>query len=245
MRDDLLGAQEAINWAVAQIEVLNGRIQNWIDTRPYGLITEPDSDAGYEIIKAWHRGETLPLIINAEAGAIINMTRSSLDLLAVALAERNGHVAPKDVYFPIASSVLDFIDPKDGAIKKIARLSESDRSRIEQLKPYQGGDDVLFSLHQLDIMRKHRKLVGTTIRMRSGSITRWGEWDVQPEMLYTGKLEDGTPLWRIPRGSDAHTQMRVEVSFSETAFANGRPVIRTLPVFAKRATEIIAMFDTP
>jgi hypothetical protein len=34
--------------------------------------------------------------INAEAGAIINMIRSSLDILAVTLAERNGHVGPKD-----------------------------------------------------------------------------------------------------------------------------------------------------
>ena len=91
------------------------------------------------------------------------MIRSSLDILAVTLAERNGHIAPKDVYFPIANCVLDFIDPVHGAIKKIARLSDIDRRAIEKLKPYQGGDDMLFSLHQLDLIRKHRKLIGTAM----------------------------------------------------------------------------------
>src|SRR4051812_35825030 len=97
MRDDLLGTQEAINWAVAQIKVLNTRINRWTQSRPYVTVAEPDGDTGNEIIKARLRGEPLPPVINAEAGAIINMIRSSLDLLAVALAERNGHKAPTDV----------------------------------------------------------------------------------------------------------------------------------------------------
>lgn len=91
----------------------------WIKTRPYVAIVEPDSDPAYEIVKARFVGKPPPLVINAEAGAIINMIRSSLDLLAAALAERsgtisNGTVRIDDVYFPIRPSVQSF----DAALKK-------------------------------------------------------------------------------------------------------------------------------
>ena len=34
------------------------------------------------------------------------------------------------------------------------------RAIIKTFKPYQGGNELLWSLHQLDIMRKHRRLIG-------------------------------------------------------------------------------------
>jgi hypothetical protein len=73
--------------------------------------------------------------VNAEAGAIIAMIRSSLDMLVVTLAQRNGHVRSKDVYFPIARSESAFFDAKTGAVKKIRGLAHPDRIAIEKLKP--------------------------------------------------------------------------------------------------------------
>ena len=244
MQSDLAGAYAAVDWAISQIEILEQRINQWIKSRPYSTITEPDGDSAYDIIMARSQGKPLPLVINAEAGAIINMIRSSLDILAVTLAERNGHITPKDVYFPIASCVLDFIDPTHGAIKKIARLSDADRRAIEKLKPYEGGDDMLFSLHQLDIIRKHRKLVGTVMRPNV-SVGWWGGEALEPKMLYRGELKDGTPLWRVARNSHATAQLRILVCFTETSYAIWRPVIWALQDFANRATEIIKLFDDP
>src|SRR5690348_8786859 len=126
MRDDLLDAQASIDWAISQREVLVGRITHWRRARPYIAVTEPDSDPSKEMVKAKLR-TPLPLVINAEAGAIVHMIRSSLDILTVALAERNGNVRPKDVYFPIADSKTAFFHGKNAAVKKIAQLSDSDR----------------------------------------------------------------------------------------------------------------------
>lgn len=244
MRDDLLDAREALNWAIAQMKILNGRISIWIKSRPYGAIVEPDSNPAYDIVKLRHNGPPLPLIINAEAGAIINMIRSSLDLLAVALAERNGHIAPKDVYFPIADSVLSFIDPKDGAIKKIARLTENDRKRIERLKPYKGGDDLLYSLHQFDIMRKHRRLVRAHIRLRNINVWRVGHHP-DAKWIYSGSLEDGTPLCLIAGGTHHDTKVTPEIFLAETTIPYRGPIRTALPTIAKRVEEIISMFDNP
>jgi hypothetical protein len=241
MRDDLLDALASVDWAVSQIKILTQRISDWRRSRPYIAVTAPDSAPGYQVFKV-QRAHSLPLMVNAEAGAIINMIRSSLDILAVALAERNGHMRPKDVYFPIAASVHAFIDPKDGAIKKIARLTESDRLVIERLKPYSGGDETLFSLHQLDIVRKHQRLVDVSATQRSIALFRSGH-HLEPEVLYAGRLEDGALLYRIPTNPDATVHIAVEVTFDETPFAKGRPVLDTLHQFASRAKRIIDLFD--
>src|SRR4051794_21538575 len=109
MLDDLLDAQEPVDWAVAQINVLRDRIHAWRQGRPYIAVAEPDTDPAYNIIKA-RLQSPMPRIINAEAGAIIHMIRSGLDLLAVALAERNGHIRPKDTYFPITKTRDGFFE---------------------------------------------------------------------------------------------------------------------------------------
>jgi hypothetical protein len=89
MRDDLLDAQSATDWAVAQIPILQQRFFAWQRTGPYKLVVEPDSDPAYELLVACQVRPVDPLI-SAEAGAIINSARSALDLLAAALATRNG-----------------------------------------------------------------------------------------------------------------------------------------------------------
>ena len=205
------------------------------------MVVEPDEQTGQKIIKA-KLATPLPIIINAEAGAIINMIRSSLDILAVALAERNGHKNPNDVYFPIADGPNDFIGPKGQAFKKVKKLSQADRSAIESLKPYKGGDNVLYSLHQLDIKRKHRRLVNVDDHARSINYTQWGTHP-SPEFIYNGILSDGSPLLRVPSDSETgHVNLSLEVTFSEGTFSKRRPVVQTLYAFAARAEEIINIF---
>lgn len=242
MRADLKDAYESVYWAVAQVKVLQGRIDGWRRNRPYLPMTEPDSEPGKEIIKV-KVNSPLPLLVNAEAGAILHMIRSGLDILAVTLAERNGHIRPEDVYFPVAKSHAEFIDPKGSAQKKVARLSKDDRLVIEGLKPYDGGDAVLFSLHRLDILRKHQRLVGVTVHARNVTMTRAGTGQ-PPEFILNGDLEDGTPLARVPAGANYHVHIAPEVTFNETPFAKRRPVLETLRTFAGRAIGIIKLFDS-
>ena len=240
MRDDLQDAQAAVDWAVAQTKILQRRIARWLDRGPYFAVTVPDCQPGRELVRVKQR-EPMPRAINIEAGAVIDMLRTSLDLLAVALAERNGHANPKDVSFPIAASLLEFIDPLHGALKKIKRLAEADRAAIELLKPYPGGDDRICALHQLDLLRRQHPLVTVSARPRSMALIACGP-DAEPEYLYAGKLEDGAALFRLPVGTNAKIDLRLEVAFNETTYANGRPVVTTLRDFANRAAEILARF---
>src|SRR5579862_5437287 len=241
MRDDLIDAKAAVDWALAQIRILHRRIARWLERGPYFAVTVPDSQPGKELVRVKER-EPIPPAVNVEAGAIINMLRTSLDLLAVTLAERNGYERPKDIYFPITGSVMEFIDPVDGAVKKLKRLAEADRLAVEQIRPYPGGDERLYSLHQLDQLRRQHRLVVVSARPRSMGLISCGS-NSEPEYLYAGKVEEGAPLFRLPAGSNAKVDLRIEVTFADTPYANGRPVVTTLRDFATRTQEIIAKFD--
>ncbi len=127
MQDDLLPPQADIDWAKSQLPILGGRMAAWRQECSHTLLEDLDSQPGQKFIRV-RDVKPMPLIINAEVGAIINSIRSSLDVLAVTLAERNGAVAPKDIYFPICRSSGQFSAKKNGGHKKIHRLSNADKT---------------------------------------------------------------------------------------------------------------------
>jgi hypothetical protein len=167
VRDDLLDAEVCIDWADAQIPILGARIEAWKEKPPFEIVTEFDPQRRKNALKidVQHR---LPRIISGEVGAIIHRIRSSLDLLAVSLAKRNGHPCPKQVYFPISASDKAFFD--HGGLEKIKRrLSSEGADTVKGLKPYRGGNESLYALHYFDIERKYRQL----LRIRGGT-EQWG-----------------------------------------------------------------------
>ena len=110
-------------------------------------------DAGPRNVLVAVQRDELPRLLNVEIGAYLNTMRSSLDILASALAVRHAICEPEDAYFPIAKSEAAFRAKGSRPAKFIAGLPPTERARIEALKPYLGGNQDLWSLHQLDIMR--------------------------------------------------------------------------------------------
>jgi len=44
MRDNLLDAKACVDWAIAQLPVLNSRIESWLKASPYARIEKLDVD---------------------------------------------------------------------------------------------------------------------------------------------------------------------------------------------------------
>jgi hypothetical protein len=242
MRDDLLREPiAAVDWAIAQLEITKSRVEAWCKPMPYTLVTELDPKMGKKAIK--YLPVDIPSVINVEAGVIINCIRSSLDILAVALAARNGFPNSKDTYFPICGSVNDFVDPLDGGLKKIKRLSDRDRTIIERLAPYQGGNDMLYALHQMDITRKHRKLLTAHCDLQFSL----GGTNIAPiwshELPIEERPEDKTILaWINPGAPDAYAGLTVEVSLARGETLAPAPVAPALREFCSLAYWIIGLF---
>jgi hypothetical protein len=239
MRDDLLEARAAVEWAIAQVEVTQRRIEAWRECSPYRLLIDFDSEKGKKVIK--YIPTDLPVIINVEAGVIVNSIRSSLDILAVVLAARNGFPNRKDTSFPICKSVNEF---RSWGLKKIKRLSPQDRETIERL--YDGGNDMLYALHQMDIMRKHRRLLVAypDLGFSLGGHCIKPIW--ASDLPDNERPKDPTILAWINRDTpDAYAELTVEVSLELDKVLQTAPVAPALREFCSLAHSIIDRFDAP
>ena len=243
MRDDLLDAQAAVDWAVAQLPTLKGRLEAWGNGTRYRLVFEPHPEIGKKIIKF---ADVVPLdpLINAETGVIINSIRSSLDLLITSVTLRHGNTDIKRTYFPVAESEALFRAGKYKGHEAVKRLPASERSIIENLSPWRGGNYALVALHDLDILRKHQRLIN--VRMTPWAIgASPTEFKAGLEFVPTwpGLKNDAVIGTTGIDAPDCDPYMALAVQFDEAIVRGSKPLIETLCDFASLANHIIRLFD--
>jgi hypothetical protein len=243
MRADLLDAKAAVDWAIAQLPVLQKRIIRWRQDRHYSISIDIDTEPGQKLYRLSNIKPIDP-ITSAEAGAIIHSIRSSLDVLACALAARNGHPDSRTTYFPIWKTRADFDDPRSRVLEKIKRLSDVERGIIKSLKPYPGGHDLLCTLHDLDLTRKHRRLLGLSMFPRgvflSGIINQTVtlyEWDGADEKAVILSTPASTP--------DGEITVNFQIALNEADVTSSVDCTHPIREFASAAAEIIDLFDGP
>lgn len=240
MRDDLLDAQASLDWAVAQFEILKPRIEAWQETAKESIVRNTKFERGQKIIHLASI-EPPPALINAEVGAIINSIRSSLDILIAAVARRHG-VPDKNSYFPIANSRDQFLTGGYKGAKVIKALPIAAQTTIERLEPWKGGNPCLIALHELDILRKHKRLISMVPAAWDTEITAAGGDGIL--LIVLG--EQDQPVM-IPLGVPPHGKVNFtpHIAISESDFTAESPVLASLSDFASATTDIIKLFDIP
>ncbi|HKN75403.1 MAG TPA: hypothetical protein VJW94_09510 [Candidatus Acidoferrum sp.] len=136
----------------------------------------------------------LPFNFIATAGDIIQNLRTSLDHLAWHLAQvgltQSGvaNTEPhRDVSFPIAKTVEIYESMKR---RKVQGMLPEAVKAIDSLKPYEGGNDALWRLHELNNIDKHRTLI--TIGhdcLFTGAGFDGGYWLKTSNPLFDGVIE--------------------------------------------------------
>lgn len=246
MKDDLSDARAAVAWGESQLPILAGRIRGWEATDLQVVAVDHESQPSKKLAVVRIK-QPLPDIIHAEVGAIIGSFRSSLDLLCAALALRKGIRPSEDTYFPIFRSVLDMIDPREGIENKQRRrwLSDSECKILKSYEPYQGGNDLLWSLHRLDIMRKHERMIAATFYVQSLSV--FGRGMAYRDTRDFPYLKHETVLFEFPINvPQPEVNFSIDIIFDEAGLSvNQRPLLVTLIDFARMATDIIERFDSP
>ena len=172
MRVDLLNAQASVDWPVSQLPSFRNRVNSWLSANIYVSYEDPDPNVPNLVVVAVEK-ELFPLAFMVEAGAYLNAIRSSLDILACALAARYGIPKADEASFPIAPSEEAFASGKYKGVEFVKELPDGERAKIEALKPYAGGNDLLWTLHRLDITRKHKRLIEPAIRPQSIVVSGW------------------------------------------------------------------------
>ena len=242
MREDLSDAYASADWAITQLKAFEKGLAAWLNSPPYSFIEDPQPQIGKKLIKL-RIDKPLTGLFNAEVGSVINTIRTSLDLLASALAVRNGKAPSSDRHFPVYSSIMDFIDPLYVAKRKSAFV-ERDRLIIEGLKPYAGGNDRLFALHHFDVVRKHVRLIQvrpipTAIVVHPYARTQGMDFPT----MWPGFEDDAVIAWTDINATNSEFQMTVDVTFNEGDILANEPVGPALRDFWRMASMIIEMFE--
>jgi hypothetical protein len=91
------------------------------------------------------------------AGDVIHNLRSALDHLAhqLVLVGSPGAEPSRSIEFPIAKDAVTYEASKP---RKVQGMRPDAVKAIDDLKPYKGGNDVLWRIHELDNIDKHRSI---------------------------------------------------------------------------------------
>jgi hypothetical protein len=246
MRADLLYAQAAIDWAVSNFPSLEERTNSWVNRNLYVTLKDAGPNSPNNVLVILER-EPLPISTQVEVGAYLNAIRSGLDILATTLAHRHSVPNPDNAYFPVASGIDAFRRGDYKGNKFVKALPAAEQAIIESLQPYKGGNDTLWVLHHLDIVRKHRRLLTVEARLGSATIVNWGpstDFIPLPGPLGSFRVNDETVLGLLPKGTpqpNVNFTAFVTIDEPDTGFL--KPLMPALSDFSSTAEATIKLFD--
>jgi hypothetical protein len=217
MQQDLLAAQASVDWAKAQFPSFRKRTHAWLSEHVKTAIRDPDPNVPNNVIVAFTE-EPLPLALSIEAG-IYN--------------------------FPVAVSEKVFASGGYKGVEFVKGLPSAQSTLIENVKPYHGGNSLLWALHRLDILRKHKRLIEVAIWPGAMSVSGWGLSGKFHPVSDFVSVNDETIIGLLTKGTQANVQVTPEIAINETNLLPRQAFIVALHDFAKLATEIVALFDTP
>jgi hypothetical protein len=230
-----------INWAEDHIEQLNSDLRTFLKGDPYKISSKRNLDT-QEIVYYLAEKRDVPPDIRLLAGDIFQNLRTALDYaVCTIIRSRNGSING-NIGFPIFDD--EPVTPKDQArfLGKIKGAGDAAIDYIRAVKPYKTGNEVLWRLHRLNIIDKHRLLLTTGLAMH--------EFNISQHMRATRTNLDrpifGSPdMWVAPRGKlilhnvgddlvidpatskvNEDIQFKFTVALNESGVVEGEPLIQ-------------------
>lgn len=144
-----------IGRAKYHIKCLNEVVSAYLSRDSIQLVIVDDIYCGERRLEVQVK-ESIPEDISLIAGDAIHNIRASLDILIFQMIGKSAR-KPKRIQFPFANSQEDFENEIQRGELYLA--GEHVVDYIRKIRPYKGGDDLLSSLHSLDIQDKHKNII--------------------------------------------------------------------------------------
>lgn len=152
---ELTDAFANLKWANENIIKAQEAFNDFLASEPYRIVTQMDNKRGKMVKKAIL--DTFPWQFPFMARDVAHAIRVPLDMLAVQLAIKN-HQPPERVYYPVRKDKTAFYS--SGSYGTIEATFGVDVAKwFARQQPYFGGDDLVWSIHEIDRMDKHTELV--------------------------------------------------------------------------------------
>jgi hypothetical protein len=255
--EPLLGIHAKIERAETHINDLMAVFNAWVASNPYELVSEVHPDGSEEVWR-FRNIKRFPSNISPIAGDAFSNLRTVLDNLVGALAIRNGKT-PQGASFPFGVSVEEFEKSLADKAKKLPSLA---RDMIAVLKPYKGGNDLLWLLHRVNLSDKHwfpmrvelaegMKMSGIVVRDAEPLIIgdRNGKHYIAggyiPRRKWSGQKNDLEVLTTRP-GAKIETDMQLSfrMVFGDVEGFKGEPVVAVLHHARDAVKRIVSEFET-
>lgn len=174
----------------------------------------------------------LPFDAVATAGDIVHNLRSALDHLAYQLViVGTGKEPSRRVEFPIAK---DFATYEAEKARKVDGMRPQAIEAIDRLKPYKGGNDSLWRIHELDNIDKHRTL-----------------FSVAHDYLFFGDWFDGDYWFKtdaphfagvFDEQMEQDVQLEIDKAVSESKIAGGNTLLPSLHQMVDIVDNLVTRF---
>lgn len=258
MKDRLVGCRTKIERAKKHIVDLQAAIDAARETQLYRFATQRDPKTGHLVYYVTNVQEPPPSI-SAIAGDVLQNLRSALDHLAYQLVcVGMGSNGPfRWPQFPVYDSAEKYESGKNAVIHG---MRPEAIKAIDQTKPYKGGNDTLWRLHELNRIDKHRVLITVAGQYHSLDLGGLLSREMQrlfpqspfPEMsVFFGvkgrlvPLKVGDPLLvdqRPDAKPDEKMKFAIQVVLYESGVIEGEPLIETLQQMIDLVDSLIPTF---
>jgi hypothetical protein len=238
-RADSRPTNAKIQRAKAHLCELEDRVKSFLALGPYEIARRVDSET-HETIFYAARVEEVPLEIAIIAADVLRNLRTALDQLACALVIAAGNYPTRNTGFPIFASLGVY---RDKAREKAQGMEQSTVDLIDALKPYKGGNDVLWRLDVLSKIDKRHPIEIRGVTHRFQTVTpnvmeylrktwagRPGAWpspEVAPESLIEYErrhfpINNGDVIFVDPPGSNEQRTFTFDLAIFEQTTGAGR-----------------------
>jgi hypothetical protein len=254
MTTALNGPRIKLRRARALAADLQQQIEAYLATQPFAIEDAEEEGTG-DLVYIVRVRAPVPEEFGAVIGDVIHNARAALDLLIWQAVEANGGTPGKPTCFPIAKDEPSYQKTRANAL---AGASADVFTLMDGLKPYAGGNDQLWRLHNLDILDKHRVLVPVGAAHRNVVVT------VRPPGLPQGislppialrpqdrlfPLLDGTVVFRVcasVKGEDGFVEsgFTFEIAFGDGHFVDGQEVMGVLDGLVRAVERVVDFFET-
>jgi len=234
-----------IERAKHHIKELDTKLRAFLDTDFYALSVQADPGTGDNSLK-FQITKSFPIETTLITGDAVHNLRSALDLAwAKLIRKRLPAIFDKFTKFPIRDSRNELIAALKG--RKIHKSYPSLFDLVLSIKPYKGGNDALFALHELDILDKHRLLlpvVGVVALHGVDAEDDRNNRFTNMTLITTSAFGTLVPL---KTASNLHIKKYGEPSF-QVYFDKGlpmerKPLIPTLEQFVELASNVVDLLD--
>ena len=240
MADPLNGAKYVLARASKHAADFKAKLVAFNDSNPFIKGAEVDTNTGERVLKLKLGKEFPDDLLGLAFDTICNL-RSALDQAGYAASVAIGGKG-KETYFPFGDTIAEVKSRRAGGSKEIP---PEIFAVMEGFKPYQGGDDLLWSLNKLANTNKHRILVPVAIKAgeiqhMDASATTDGpvriamnpEWDSDKNEMELGRI-GGKGKFKY------NVEITMSVAFGEIGVISGAPADAVLDALCNKVEGVL------